>query len=144
MKELLGRTSPAVSLTAVSRSGDANGTGVDLAGYGSALVIATVGIHADLSGSNYIALELEESDDNSTYTDVAAAEMRCESPASASTGGQFLLVDAISEDDVIAQVAYMGSKRYIRAVANVTGTLTNGIICSAVVLRGDPASVPST
>lgn len=143
-KELVKQTSSAVSLGSALRDGDANGTGVDLAGYNSALVIATVGIHASLDGSNFVAIELEESDDNSTFTDVAAANMLCESPAAASTGGQFLLVDSTTEDDVIAQCAYMGTKRYVRAVVNVTGTLTNGIGTSVLVVRGHPASPPST
>lgn len=142
MKELIKRSSAAVSLNSIVRTGDANGTGVDLSGYNSALVFATVGIDAGLDGSNYIAFELEESDDNSTFTDVAAASMLCESPAAASTGGQFLLVDATSEDDVVAQCSYMGTKRYIRVVANITGTVS--VICSAFVLRADPAVLPST
>lgn len=142
MKELIKRSSAAVSLSAVSRTADANGTGVDLSGYNSALVVATIGIDSGLDGSNYISFELEESDDNSTFTDVAAADMLCESPAAAGSSGQFILVDSTSEDDVIAQCSYMGEKRYIRVVANITGTVT--IICSAIVLRGDPAVLPAT
>ena len=142
MKELLKMTSPVVSLTSIARTADANGTGADLLGYNSALVVATAGADSGLDGSNYIAFELEESDDNSTFTDVAAADMLCESPASASTGGQFWLIDSTTEDDVIAQVAYKGEKRYIRVVANITGTVN--IVCSAIVLRGHPSSPPST
>lgn len=143
LRELLKDTSLAQSLAAAVRTADANGTGVDLKGYESALVLALVGPEGDTpSGSVTISLELEESDDDSTYTDVAAADMLVESPAIAGANGQFLLVDDAAEAPIAVAVAYLGKKRYLRVVDNRTGTHTNGTLTWAGVLRGHPRSAP--
>lgn len=124
------------SIDPVTLTGDANGTGVDLAGFESALVIVAVGESGDtLSGSVKVDLELEHSDDNSTWSDCAAADTVGEVSA-----GNFGTIDAAAEDDACFQVAYVGGKRYIRPVINLTGTHTNGIPVGAVVVKGMPRS----
>ena len=76
MKDLTNSISPAVSLAAAVRSAAANGTGVDLQGYESATVLVDVGAEGDtLSSSVHFEISLEESDDDSTYTDVAQADI---------------------------------------------------------------------
>lgn len=130
-------TSTARSLDAnAALAADTNGAGVDLKGYEEALVVTRVGAAAfTINGSNFLALELEESDDDSTYTDVAAADIV---GGNGGSGGQFALYDDAAEDDVVTAVAYVGSKRYIRVVANFTGTVTGGIPICALVVRGKP------
>lgn len=145
MKELLSYTSLAASLALATRTADANGSGVDLQGYSSALVLGIVGPEGDtLSGSDSISIELEESDDNSTFTDVAAADMKIKSPAVAGSSGQFGLADTNSEAPIVFQCAYLGSKRYIRVVDNRTGTHSTGTLTGGYVLRGTPSVVPAT
>lgn len=130
-------TSAARSLDANDAlAADTNGAGVDLKGYEEALIVARVGAAAfTINGTNFLALELEESDDDSSYTDVAAADIV---GGNGGSGGQFALYDDSAEDDVVTTVAYVGTKRYVRVVANFSGTVTGGIPVCALVVRGRP------
>ena len=82
--------------------------------------------------ANFLSLELEESDDNVTYTDVAASDIV---GGNGGASGQFALIDSATEDDVVVSVAYIGTKKYIRAVANFSGTVTGGQPVCGIVVR---------
>lgn len=104
---------------------DTNSASVDLKSHQNALFAVAVGESGDtLSASVKIELELEESDDDSTFTDVADADMTGE--VAGTNDGCFAVIDAAAEDDAVYTAQYHGSKRYVRAVINVTGTHTNG------------------
>ena len=139
MKVLSNNISPAVSLPAAVRTAAANGTGVDLQGYESATVLVDVGAEGDtLSSSVHFEVSLEESDDNSTFTDVAQASIIDGTIAS---GGIFLKLDGTTGGDPdttggIFRVGYVGNKRYIRVVLAKTGTHSNGTPIGAMVVRG--------
>ena len=139
MKDLSNNISPAVSLPAAVRTAAANGTGVDLQGYESATVLVDVGAEGDtLSSSVHFEISLEESDDNSTFTDVAQASIIDGTIAS---GGIFLKLDGTTGGDPdttggIFRVGYVGNKRYIRVVLAKTGTHSNGTPIGAMVVRG--------
>ena len=139
MKDLSNNISPAVSLAAAVRTAAANGTGVDLQGYESATVLVDVGAEGDtLSSSVHFEVSLEESDDNSTFTDVAQASIIDGTIAS---GGIFLKLDGTTGGDPdstggIFRVGYVGNKRYIRVVIAKTGTHSTGTPIGAMVVRG--------
>lgn len=114
---------------------EGTGTGVDLKGYESAVAIAHIGVSGDtLSGTVLLTPTLEESNDNITFTAVAAADME----------GAFTVVDAADEDAVVQSVGYKGSKRYLRVLVDFTGTHTTGTPISAVIVRGVPRHVGVT
>ena len=107
------------------RNSDVNGTGVDTAQYNSLTFLAVVGDSADtLSGTNKIEIETEESDDNSSYTDVANADL--EGYVAATNTGTFALIDAPTEDQTTFVAGYKGGKRYARPVLNFSGTHSTG------------------
>lgn len=119
------------SLAPAVRTGDTNGTGVDLQGFESALVVFDCGAEGvTLSGTDKIALELEESDDNSTFADVAAADMIGEESA-----GVVKTLDDNAEAPAVYTVAYTGAKRYIRGVLNYSGTHGTGTPISCTVIK---------
>lgn len=139
MQDLSNKTAAVVSLAPANRTADANGTGVDLQFWESALVIAQAGAEGDtLSGSVYIQFKLEHSDDDSTYTAVAQADV---ADGTISSGGVFALMDTAAEAPAVHQLSYIGGKRYIRVVDDRTGTHTNGTPTSAVVVKGNPRHV---
>lgn len=143
MKSLRAYNSPAKSIEASGTlATDTNGTGVDLSGFDSAEVVVSVGAAAfTINGSNFLSLELEESDTlGSGYTDVAASDI---DGGNGGANGQFALIDSSSEDDVVVHVGYTGSKKYIRVVANFTGTVTGGIPVCALVNRGRSTYLPA-
>lgn len=123
-------------LTPAVRTADANSSSVDTRDHDSLMLQAQVGNSGDtLSGSVKLELELEESDDNSVFTDVADADM-IGGITGATNPGTFALIDAPAEDTRDFIVGYRGSKRYVRVVANFTGTHTNGIPIGASAIQG--------
>lgn len=116
--------SVANSLAPATRTTTANGTGIDLAGYDRAAVVFTVGTITD--GTHTV--KVQESDDNSTFTDVAAANL------SGSVG-------ALSSNTNL-ELGYLGTKRYIRAVTTITGSPSTGGAYAAVVIRAGAKTLP--
>ena len=139
MKDLSNNINPAVSIINAVKTAAANGTGVDLQGYESATVLVDVGAEGDtLSSSVYFELSLEESDDDSTYTDVAQASIV---DGTISSGGIFLKLDGTAGGNPdtaggIFRVGYVGNSRYIRVVIAKTGTHSNGSPIGAMIVRG--------
>ena len=133
-KDLYSNVVVTQSLTPAVRTADANGTGVDLAGYESATVLFEFGNSADtLSETVYVVGVVQESANNSDFTDVAAADLIGTCPT----------IDAPAEDTTTAAVGYRGSKRYIRAKLDFTGTHTTGIPCATSVIKGHPTHAPT-
>lgn len=102
-----------------------NGASIDLAGYGSALIVVTTGA---VAGDGDFSFKLQESDaSGSGFTDVAADDVLGSAPAT---------MDATSA----YRVGYIGSKRYIR-VATVDNGGTS-VAIGAVAILGSPAVAP--
>lgn len=69
--------------------------------------------------------KVQESDDNSTFTDVASTDL---------AGTALVAITANS----VQRISYVGNKRYIRVATTVSGTTTGGMY-TASVLRGYPS-----
>lgn len=116
---------------------DVDGAGIDMQNFRHAAFYAMVGESGDtLSGSVYVELELEESDDNSTFSDCADADIT--NAVDGNNDGTFAKIDAAAEDDAVYMTQYTGSKRYVRPVINVTGTHTNGIPIGILAVQSGP------
>lgn len=115
---------------ALRTNGTVNGTSVDLNenkdASRSAMLIVQSGTITD--GSH--AVTLQESDDNSSWSTVAAADLQGSAPTVSST-----------DDDALFELGYKGSKRYLRAVVTTSGATTGGTL-GAVILRGFPRRQP--
>ena len=139
MRDLSNNISPAVSIISAVRTAAVNGSGVDLQGYESATAMVIVGAEGDtLSSSVHFEVSLEHSDDNSTFTDVAQADII---DGTISSGGIFLKLDGTAGGNPdtsggIFRVGYVGGKRYVRVVLAKTGTHSNGTPIGAMVVRG--------
>jgi hypothetical protein len=84
-------------------AGTQNGTGIDRLGFEEALVILNAGINGT---SGTVNAKVQESDDNSTFTDI--------------TGAAFAQVTESNDDTIyIGRINLIGRKRYIRCVAVV-------------------------
>ena len=137
-KDLLNSIEISASLAPAVRTADTNGTGVDVSPYESATLVFHAGAEGvTLSGTDKIALEIEESDDDVTYTDVAAADLVGEESA-----GVVKTLDDNGEAPAVYSVTYLGTKRYIRAVLNYSGTHGTGTPISAVVIGGHMRVAP--
>src|SRR4051812_5540596 len=96
------------SLAPAARTTTASGTGVDLQDFDAAMVVFHPGAITD--GTH--APSVEESDDDSTYTAVAAGDLH----------GTLANLAA----NTVQRVGYLGTKRYIRAKITVTGSPATG------------------
>ncbi len=113
---------PAHSLApAVRTNGTVNGSGVDLQGYEASFALVHFGAWTDGTHTP----KLQESDDNSSFTDVAAGDQL----------GTFTAVASAPGANTIQKVAYRGAKRYIRVVMTTSGA-TTGAASGASIVRG--------
>lgn len=120
MKDLKHSIKVVKSLNGATYSSDQNGASVDRAGYEAVTAVVLIGAGGIVfDGSNYVAFELEDSDDGSTWADVADKFM---SDPTGAGGGEFARVNDPAEDDTTYTCAYFGGKRYTRIVANFVGT----------------------
>lgn len=118
MRDLANNIAPVATIAPAVLSATTTGAGVDLLGANSAALIISTGA---IVGSAVMVPKLQDSDDNSTFTDVAAADLVGSLPAQLAAAS-------------IVKVGYIGTKRYVRAVL----TLSSGtsIAASATVIKG--------
>lgn len=117
------------SLRPAVLSSDTDGETVDLRGSDSATIVVSIGaISGSVNGTT--ALTLEESDDGTSFSDVADADILGEEP----TGTGITANTAF-------QFGYIGDARYIRATWTKGGE-TNAAV-SAMVVRGHLHKAPS-
>ena len=121
MKDLYHRIVPVQSLAPSATTATRNGTGVDLQEYESACLELSVGAWTDGTHTP----KLQESSDNSTWTDVAAGDQL----------GTFTAIAGTGQQNAEQIVGYIGSKRYIRPVVTVSGA-TTGVVLGARVIKG--------
>lgn len=127
------------------RNSDTASSALDLQNCDDAVLIAHLGDSADtLNGSNYIEVEIQESDTTTDgdFTAVANANLTNYSSEATTNVGTIALINAAAEDQVIVFAGYRGSKRYIRAKFNFTGTHSTGTPCSVVGLTGRNRAQP--
>ena len=123
------------SLAPAVRTADANGTGVDLQGFEGAMAIFDIGAEGDtLSGSVKIDVKLEHSDDNSSFSAVTSSSDVTD--GSVDSNGIWATFDANAEAPAVVGIGYVGGKRYLRVVADFSGTHSNGSPVSAMILKG--------
>jgi hypothetical protein len=141
VRDFLNNNKVSSCLVNVIKTADTNCTGVDLKGYGGVTFIVEMGNSGDtLAAGLHTQLEVEDSPDNSVWTDCADADIS-DSVTGANTG-TFALVNAPTEDSTVFATTYRGSARYARVVINVTGTHTNGTPYSCTAIRHGKQYLP--
>jgi len=120
---------------------DLDGDSVDMKDYKYLAFYANVGNSGDtLSGSVYIELEVEDSPDDSSFTDCADAKIT--NAVTGNNTGTFAVINAPAEDSTIYMCEYKGSARYVRPVVSITGTHTNGCPISITAMRSGLRNLP--
>lgn len=114
---------------------------LDTAGYGGVILGVAVGTLTGVDGSNYL-LPVVQSSDTTTDTDFEADTDVVSSPA-------FSKIDSSDEDLVVQKSVYIGSKRYVRVLLDVTsaGSYPTGdymifAVCDKAMRN--PPSAPTT
>ena len=143
MKDLANNVNVTQSIAPAALASDTNGTGVDLQGYESATVLLDVGVEGiTLSTTNKVEFLLEESSDNSTFTAVTSATSVTNGTVSAT--GIFFTADGNADIPAVSVIGYVGGSRYIRVVADFSGTHGTATPMGASVILGGPRHSSST
>lgn len=127
MRDLYNDVGYTQSLAPAARNATANGTGVDVNGFSGAVFVISVGTWTD--GTH--TFDMQESDDNSTFTSVAAGQLQGTEPVVSSAGTA----------SKVYKVGYLGSKRYLRVAVTVAGA-TTGAVYGAAIMTGHAATKP--
>jgi hypothetical protein len=141
LRDLYSNLNPVMAFEPAVVTADGNGATIDTRGYDSVMLVAALGATGDtLSGSVKIELEVEHSDDGSSWSDCADADLH--KVVTGTNTGTFAVIDSNTEDQAVYSTGYRGTKRYVRMVANLTGTHTNGTEIAGVAILGHAHGEP--
>lgn len=129
---------------AAARTASFTSASFDMQNYNSVTLIANVGATGDtLSGTNRVELQVQESDDNVTFTAVADSDL-----ARVVSGGQatgtFGMLNSAGSVNQIYKTAYIGNKRYVRVAGANFGTTSSGTFIDVLAEGGRPRYAPTT
>lgn len=130
MRDAYSNVTVRACLPIATRTASANGTGVDRYASGSEFQDAMVIVQTGAITDGTHAVDVQESDDNSTWNSVAASELQGSEPSIGS-----------ADDDKLYVIGYKGIKRYIRVAMTASGT-TSGGVYGATVLLANPRVAP--
>ena len=131
MRDLKSNIEVKHSLAPAARTATANGTGVDVLGAGSVTAVVHNGNWQD----GTFTPTLEESSDNSSFTEVASTDLI----------GSFSAIDGNAEDNLVERVGYIGTKRYVRVTLtqSASPSPSNGTVTGAVIILGHESQAPA-
>ena len=142
MRDIHSSTSVKVAIAAAALAADNTPPAVDLDGFNSAEIILSVGVGGiTFSGTNKVEFKLTHSDDDSTYTEVAAADVIGED--SVGSGGIIKSLTSAHAAAAAYRFGYKGGKRYLKLLADFSGTHGTATPISAVVLCGNAFVQPT-
>ena len=135
MKDIHSALTRVVSIAAAAYAADNTPVAVDRRGHEAVEILLDIGAGGiTFSGSNKIEFKLTHSEDDSTYSDVTDADM---------LGGQTVASGGIIKSLVAAHAAaavyrygYKGNKRYLKLLADFTGTHGTATPIAASILLG--------
>lgn len=129
-----------VAIGAATLSADNTPLAIDLQGFDAAEIVLGVGVGGiTFSGTNKIEFVLTHSDDNSTYTNVTADDML---GVATVTNGIIKALTAAHAAAAAYRYGYVGSKRYLKLLADFSGTHGTGTPIAAFVIKGRPNDAP--
>ncbi|WP_431729939.1 hypothetical protein [Verrucosispora sp. TAA-831] len=131
--DLITHLAPAQSLRPASQADPSvpvNGISVDLANYDSAVVLVDAGTISGAGAS--LTVQVQHSDDNSTWTAVPDDELDGVEPVITSANHQ-----------QIHKIGYRGIKRYLRVALTAKAGTTPTLLVGATVVRGKGRRYPA-
>lgn len=140
MKDLHQVTNVAVAIGAATLTADNTPAAIDLAGYQGAEIVLAVGVGGiTFSGTNKIEFVLTHSDDDQTYANVSDADVL---GAAAISNGIIKALTAAHAAAAAYRFGYVGPRRYLKLLADFSGTHGTGTPIAATVVRGYPSMAP--
>lgn len=134
MKDAHSGSSVAVAIAAAALDADNTPPAVDLDGFLSAEILLSIGVGGiTFSGSNKIEFKLTHSDDNASYTAVEAKDVL--GVAEVGAGGIIKALTAAHAAAAAYRFGYVGGKRFLKLLADFSGTHGSPTPIAATVLK---------
>jgi len=129
-----------VAIGNATYSADTTPAAIDLQGFDAAEILLDIGVGGiTFTGVNKVDFVLTHSDDNSTYTNVADADLL---GVSGTSNGIIKSLQAAHAAAATYRFGYIGNKRYLKLLADFSGTHGTGTPLAASVLKGRPRLTP--
>jgi hypothetical protein len=149
MRDLASKLAHVVVIAPATYAADTTPAAIDLQGYDSAAIALAIGVGGiTFDGTNKIEFVLTHADDDGTgnpgaFANVAAADINgAGAPAVVTNGIVKSLVAAHAAADV-TEIGYIGGKRYVKLLADFSGTHGTGTPISAIMAKGHPRNAPA-
>jgi hypothetical protein len=134
MRDLYNKIAPVVAIPAAAYSADNTPAAIDLLGFEGAVIALEVGVGGiTFTGSNKIEFVLTHSNDGVTYDNVADKDL---TGVSGVTGGIVKSLTAAKAAADVTKIGYRGSRRYLKLLADFSGTHGSPTPISALVIKG--------
>lgn len=140
MRDLYSRVKNVLALGAATYSADNTPVAVDRAGYQSAMLALSIGAGGiTFTGTNKVEFVLTHSDDDSTYTAVTDDDMQ---GVTGISSGIIKTLSAAHAAAATYKFGYIGGKRYLKLLADFSGTHSTGTPFAATWDLSDPLMAP--
>ncbi|MCV9965463.1 hypothetical protein OIU34_26650 [Pararhizobium sp. BT-229] len=140
MKDLHSHITLAVAIGNAVLAADNTPVAIDLQGYDAAEIELSIGAGGiTFSGTNKIEFVLTHSDDDTTYAPVTTADML---GVTVATGGIIKSLVAAHAAAAAYRFGYKGNKRYLKLLADFSGTHGTGTPIAANVIKAHGFSNP--
>lgn len=139
MKDMHSGISVSTLIGAATLAADNTPAAVDLLGFDAAEILLAIGAGGiTFSGTNKVEFVLTHSDDDSTYSNVATADMLGVTVSS----GIIKSLIAAHASAASYRFGYVGGKRYLKLLADFSGTHGAGTPIAAMVVKGHADLAP--
>jgi hypothetical protein len=141
MRDLISNLGLVVALPAAAYGADNTPAAIDLLGFEGALIALEVGVGGiTFTGTNKVEFKLTHSTDDVTYDAVTLEDVQ--GIASVGTGGIISSLIAAHANPTVEKIGYVGNRRYLKLLADFSGTHGSPTPISAIVIKGHPRHAP--
>ncbi|QIB32686.1 hypothetical protein [Ancylobacter pratisalsi] len=141
MRDIISNIAVASVIAPAAYDADNTPAAIDLQGFDSAMLAIHVGVGGiTFSGTNKIEFKLTHSDDDSTYTAVTIDDVQ--GIASVGSGGIVRSLVAAHAAPSITRVGYVGNKRFLKLLADFSGTHGTATPLSVSLVKGHARERP--
>lgn len=140
MKDMHTGCYAATLLANATYAADNTPAAVDRQGYEAVEVLLAIGAGGiTFSGTNKVEFALTHSDDGTNYTNVTDADML---GVTGISNGIIKTLSAAHAAAASYRYGYVGNKRYLKLLADFSGTHGTGTPLAAIALLGEPLAEP--
>ena len=142
MRDIISNIAVASVIAPSPYDADNTPAAIDLKGFDSAMLAIHVGAGGiSFNGTNKIEFKLSHSDDDATYEPVTDADVQ---GVAGVTSGIVLALKTAHPDPSVTRVGYVGNRRFIKLLADFSGTHGTATPLAATVIKGHARERPVT